>query len=56
MTGSAARHHEHHGAGVRVVHILRWFDGRPACGDLFDKVKMGDAVSVDGATGEIRIG
>ena len=21
-----------HGAGVRVVHALRWFDGRPACG------------------------
>lgn len=23
---------EQRGAGVRVVHVLRWFDGRPACG------------------------
>jgi len=24
--------HEHHGAGVTRIHLLRWFDGRPACG------------------------
>jgi len=42
VTGSAARRHEHHGAGGRVVHILRWFDGRPACGALVENVVRAD--------------
>ena len=46
-------------SGVVLAEV--WFDaGVPVVeyrgADLFDQVKTGDAVSVDGATGEIRIG